>query len=79
VAALLGLGLGLGPSLALEDLHAPEEEDYGDEEAQVQQFPLVYKSYLPPHAQSLFLLLRDNYPWDRLAGARHNVQSTKAR
>jgi len=35
VASLLGAGLGMAPSIALEDLSAPEEEDYGDEEAQV--------------------------------------------
>ena len=37
VASLLGAGLGMAPSIALEDLSAPEEEDYGDEEAQVRK------------------------------------------
>jgi hypothetical protein len=27
----------MAPSIALEDLSAPEEEDYGDEEAQVRK------------------------------------------
>jgi len=42
VASLLGAGLGMSPSVALEDMSAPEEEDYGDEEAQV-RFTCAWK------------------------------------